>query len=115
VIRADLIKLRQTLLNLLGNASKFTEKGTITLTARRIRSDQINSSAMRTDSQTPGDRIQFSIEDTGIGMTPEQQSKLFQAFSQPDASTTRKYGGTGLGLAISRRFCQLMGGVPVLP
>jgi signal transduction histidine kinase len=108
-IRADLPKIRQTLLNLLGNATKFTAKGRITLSVRRIKrrisSDGVNSAA---DNST--ERIQFSIKDTGIGMTPEQQGKLFQPFSQTDTSTTRKYGGTGLGLAISRRFCQLMGG-----
>ena len=108
-IRADLPKIRQTLLNLLGNATKFTAKGRITLSVRRIKprisSDDVNSAA---DNST--ERIQFSIKDTGIGMTPEQQGKLFQPFSQTDTSTTRKYGGTGLGLAISRRFCQLMGG-----
>jgi signal transduction histidine kinase/CheY-like chemotaxis protein len=109
-IRADLPKIRQTLLNLLSNASKFTDKGRITLSVRRVPGDPIGSSQARTDLQIPGDRIQFSVEDTGIGMSPEQQSKLFQTFSQTDASTTRRYGGTGLGLVISRRFCQLMGG-----
>ena len=94
-IYSDLTKLRQTLFNLLSNASKFTEGGTITLSA-----------APGTDSDT----VVFKVTDTGIGMTPEQLSKLFQAFTQADASTTRKYGGTGLGLAISRKFCQLLGG-----
>jgi signal transduction histidine kinase/CheY-like chemotaxis protein len=105
-IRADLTKIRQTLLNLLSNASKFTDRGKITLSVRRVsgyRGDASEAPAAR-------DRIRFSVTDTGIGMTPEPQGKLFQAFSQTDASTTRKYGGTGLGLAISRRFCQLMGG-----
>ncbi len=105
-IRADLTKIRQTLLNLLSNASKFTDHGKIMLSVRRVsgyRGDASEAPPVR-------DRIQFSVTDTGIGMTPEQQGKLFQAFSQTDASTTRKYGGTGLGLAISRRFCQLMGG-----
>jgi signal transduction histidine kinase len=109
-IRADLVKVRQTLLNLLSNASKFTHKGTITLGVRRLRGTLPESSETQPDSKVPGDRIQFSVRDTGIGMTPEQQSRLFQAFSQTDASTTRKYGGTGLGLAISKRFCQSMGG-----
>jgi signal transduction histidine kinase/DNA-binding response OmpR family regulator len=92
VIRADLTKLRQCLLNLLSNAAKFTEHGTITL--------QISAD----------DRIRFAVSDTGIGMTPEQLGRVFESFSQADDSTTRKYGGTGLGLAISRRFSRLMGG-----
>jgi signal transduction histidine kinase len=96
-MRADLTKLRQTLFNLLSNASKFTERGTVTLRAGR-------------ESVNGGEWISFSVRDTGIGMSPEQTSKLFQAFTQADASTTRKYGGTGLGLAISRKFCQMMGG-----
>jgi len=96
-IRADVTKVRQTLFNLLSNAAKFTQQGQITLTvARTVRDRQ--------------DWVSFRVADTGIGMTPEQMSRLFQAFVQADASTTRKYGGTGLGLAISRRFCQLMGG-----
>ncbi len=97
IMRADLTKVRQTLFNLLSNASKFTERGTITLAVRRI-------------PAPAGDRIAFSVADTGIGMTEEQLGKLFQSFSQADASTTRKYGGTGLGLVISRKFCQMMGG-----
>jgi PAS domain S-box-containing protein len=94
-MRADLTKVRQTLFNLLSNASKFTEHGTITLEVKRERSE---------------DRIVFAVSDSGIGMTPEQMSRLFQEFSQADVSTTRKYGGTGLGLAISKRFCEMMGG-----
>ncbi len=94
-IYSDLTKLRQTLFNLLSNASKFTENGTITLSAAPV---------------PDADTVVFKVTDTGIGMTPEQLSKLFQAFTQADASTTRKYGGTGLGLAISRKFCQLLGG-----
>jgi signal transduction histidine kinase len=96
-LRADVTKVRQTLFNLLSNAAKFTHAGTITLTVA-YKQDQL------------GDWITFCVSDTGIGMTPEQLGKLFQAFVQADASTTRKYGGTGLGLAISRKFCQLMGG-----
>ena len=96
-MRADLTKVRQTLFNLLSNATKFTEKGAITL---RIWKEH-------RDGQ---ERIRFAVQDTGIGMTPEQLGKLFQAFTQADASTTRKYGGTGLGLVISRKFCQMMGG-----
>lgn len=97
-IRADLTKVRQTLFNLLSNASKFTEKGVITLAMKRNQNEQ------------GMERIQMRVSDTGIGMTPEQLGKLFQAFTQADASTTRKYGGTGLGLIISRKFCQIMGG-----
>jgi CheY-like chemotaxis protein len=96
-IHADLTKLRQVLFNLLSNACKFTEKGTITLSARREKSNS-------------EDWFYFSVRDTGIGMTPEQLGKLFEAFQQADASTTRKYGGTGLGLTISRKFCRMMGG-----
>jgi CheY-like chemotaxis protein len=97
VMRADLTKVRQALFNLLSNAAKFTDHGTIWLTVAR-------------ESRDGGDRITFAVADTGIGMSPEQAGKLFEAFSQADASTGRKYGGTGLGLAISRRFCQMMGG-----
>ena len=92
-MRADVTKVRQALLNLLSNASKFTDKGSITLRARR-----------------QGANLVFDVIDSGIGMTPEQVSRLFQAFAQADASTSKKYGGTGLGLALSRKFCQLMGG-----
>ncbi len=94
VMRADLTKVRQTLFNLISNAAKFTEQGTITLAVRR----------------TEGSQLLFSVNDTGIGMTPEQMGRLFQAFTQADNSTSRKYGGTGLGLAISRKFAQMMGG-----
>jgi len=95
-MRADLTKFRQTLFNLLSNASKFTRDGKISLKAFLI-------------SGVPG-KIGVSVEDTGIGMTPEQVNRLFQAFTQADDSTTRKYGGTGLGLVISKRFCEMMGG-----
>ncbi len=96
-MRADVTKLRQTLFNLLSNACKFTERGTVAL---RVGRESVNG----------GEWVSFSVRDTGIGMSPEQTGKLFQAFTQADASTTRKYGGTGLGLAISRKFCQMMGG-----
>jgi DNA-binding response OmpR family regulator len=92
-MHADLTKVRQSLFNLLSNGSKFTEKGSIVLSVDR-----------------QDDRIFFRVSDTGIGMTPEQMSKLFKAFTQADASTTRKYGGTGLGLAITQKFSQMMGG-----
>ena len=92
-MRADLTKVRQALFNLLSNAAKFTEEGAITL-----------------DIWEEGGDLLFAVRDTGIGMTAEQMAGLFEAFSQADASTTRKYGGTGLGLAITRRFCRMMGG-----
>jgi PAS domain S-box-containing protein len=96
-MQADLMKVRQSLLNLLSNACKFTEQGTIRLDASR-------------ETMRGADWLMFRVTDTGIGMSPEQVEKLFQAFSQADASTTRKYGGSGLGLVISQRFCQMMGG-----
>jgi signal transduction histidine kinase/CheY-like chemotaxis protein len=94
---ADVTRVRQVLFNLLSNASKFTSRGTITLD-------------VGPDSDDPEDWLLFRVSDTGIGMTAEQLGKLFQAFTQADASTSRRYGGTGLGLVISRRFCQMMGG-----
>ena len=93
IMHADVTRLRQILFNLLSNATKFTHDGTLTLRVRR-----------------KGERIHFDVQDSGIGMTEEQMGRLFQAFSQADASTTRKYGGTGLGLALSRQFAQMMGG-----
>jgi signal transduction histidine kinase/CheY-like chemotaxis protein len=96
-MRSDQTKLRQNLLNLLSNAAKFTEGGRITLTARRI-------------AAADGDQVQFEVADTGIGMTGEQLERLFVAFSQAGATTSRDYGGTGLGLAITRHFCRLLGG-----
>jgi signal transduction histidine kinase len=96
-LHADSMRLRQALLNLLSNANKFTERGSITVDARHAQEDG-------------RDWVTIAIADTGIGMTPEQMGKLFQEFSQADAATTRRYGGTGLGLAISKRFCQMMGG-----
>jgi signal transduction histidine kinase/DNA-binding response OmpR family regulator len=107
---ADLTKIRQTLFNLLSNATKFTGKGSITLAVRRIHGEPSGSQRTKTNADSTGDRLNFSVTDTGIGMTEEQLGKLFQAFSQADPSTTRKYGGTGLGLVISRKFCQMMGG-----
>ncbi|GAB4429559.1 MAG: hypothetical protein OHK0015_13580 [Chloroflexi bacterium OHK40] len=98
-MHADLTKVRQVLLNLLSNAAKFTDEGVVTLRVARA--------AMAGDGRAA---IIFTVSDTGIGMTPEQLGRLFQDFTQADASTTRRYGGTGLGLSISRRFCQMMGG-----
>jgi hypothetical protein len=92
-MRADVTKLRQALLNLLSNASKFTSQGQILLS-----------------THTEGSSIVLSVADSGIGMSQEQMDRLFEAFAQAEASTSKKFGGTGLGLAISRRFCRLMGG-----
>ena len=97
-IETDKTKLRQNLFNLLSNAAKFTENDEIRLSVRRYRDDE------------RGDLVEFAVSDNGIGMTKEQQAKLFQAFVQVDASTTRNYGGTGLGLAITQHFIKMMGG-----
>jgi signal transduction histidine kinase/CheY-like chemotaxis protein/HAMP domain-containing protein len=96
-MHSDQTKLRQNLFNLLSNAAKFTEGGRITLTVRR-------------QSRPDGDWLEFKVSDSGIGITPEQQQRLFNAFTQADASTTRNYGGTGLGLSITRSFCRMIGG-----
>jgi two-component system, NtrC family, sensor kinase len=98
-MRADQTKVRQTLFNLLSNACKFTEGGTVSLRVRRGWSPKRGA-----------EEIVFEVADTGIGMSEEQVSRLFQDFSQADASTAKKYGGTGLGLALSRRLCRMMGG-----
>jgi signal transduction histidine kinase/DNA-binding response OmpR family regulator len=93
----DQVKVRQALYNLLSNAAKFTHDGSVTLHAQR-------------ETMDDADWIVFCVTDTGIGLTPDKIVKLFQDFTQADASTTRKFGGTGLGLALTRRFCQMMGG-----
>lgn len=93
----DVVKIRQVLINLLSNAAKFTENGLITLTVERNASDH-------------GDRITFRVKDTGLGMSEEQLARLFQRFTQADASTTRRFGGTGLGLAITKAFTDMLGG-----
>ncbi|MEH2139423.1 sensor histidine kinase [Nostoc sp.] len=99
---ADQTRMRQVLLNLLSNASKFTTNGKVMLTVNREKDE------VRLDA--PLGMITFTVTDTGIGMSNHQQQQLFQPFTQGDTSTTKKYGGTGLGLAISRHFCQMMGG-----
>jgi signal transduction histidine kinase/DNA-binding response OmpR family regulator len=96
-IVTDLTKVRQTILNLLSNAAKFTENGAITL-------------SVYSEDRSDVEWMIFEVMDTGIGMSSEQMSRVFEPFSQADASTTREYGGTGLGLAISRQFCHLLGG-----
>lgn len=96
-LSADVTKLKQILLNLLNNATKFTKEGSISLKVKQNVSNKQKN-------------IEFEIMDTGIGMTPEQIKKLFQNFTQADSSTTKKYGGAGLGLAISKRFCEMMDG-----
>jgi signal transduction histidine kinase/DNA-binding response OmpR family regulator len=97
IARSDQTKVRQILLNLLSNAGKFTRQGRVMLAARR-------------STKGDDDCLEFEISDTGIGMTAEQMTKLYSAFSQADASTTRNYGGTGLGLAITKHFCVMLGG-----
>jgi two-component system, sensor histidine kinase and response regulator len=98
-LKGDPGRLRQILLNLLGNAIKFTDEGEINVFLKRRRVAAEGSQF-----------LEFIVEDTGIGMTPEQQSQLFNPFTQVDGSTTRRYGGTGLGLVISKRLVELMGG-----
>ena len=108
-MHADLTKVRQTLFNLLSNAAKFTDHGTIELRVARREpraGDESSSHLSTLDSSL----VTFAVSDTGIGMTEEQLGRLFEAFSQAEASTRSRYGGTGLGLAISRHFCRLMGG-----
>ncbi|NUS37515.1 MAG: response regulator [Lysobacter sp.] len=97
-VRGDPVRLRQVLGNLLSNAVKFTERGTVTVNVRRIGESQAQH------------QLRFEVRDSGIGIPQDAQARLFQAFSQADASTTRLYGGTGLGLAICRRIVDLMGG-----
>jgi signal transduction histidine kinase/CheY-like chemotaxis protein len=93
-MHTDLTRVRQVLLNLLSNAAKFTDGGTITLRVRR----------------GPPAEVVFEVQDSGIGMTPEQLDRLFRAFTQAENTTARRFGGTGLGLTISRTFCRMMGG-----
>jgi signal transduction histidine kinase len=96
-IKTDPTRLRQILLNLVGNAIKFTRAGTVQIVAKLER-------------EGPTGHLRFSIVDSGVGMTTEQQAKLFQPFVQADVSTTRHFGGTGLGLTICRRLAEMLGG-----
>ena len=98
LLKGDAMRLGQVLINYVNNAIKFTETGSITIRVRKI------------EESVSGMVLRFEVQDTGIGMTPEQQSKLFQSFQQADSSTARKYGGTGLGLAISKQLAAMMGG-----
>ncbi len=95
-IMIDPMRLRQILLNLLSNACKFTKEGQVTLRVRKVMDGR--------------GWIELAVSDTGIGMTPEQQAKLFEEFTQADSSTARRFGGTGLGLAITRKLARMMGG-----
>ena len=95
-LTVDPMRLRQILLNLLSNACKFTKDGEVALRGRRVRNGRHG--------------IELSVSDTGIGMTPEQQAKLFEEFTQADATTAQRFGGTGLGLAITRKLARMMGG-----
>ncbi len=90
------MRLRQILLNLLSNACKFTKAGEVKLAARSV--------------SNGSNFVEFAVSDTGIGMTAEQQAKLFEEFSQADATTAQRFGGTGLGLALSRKLARMMGG-----
>ena len=102
-LRGDALRVRQVLTNLVSNAFKFTEKGEVLLKAEAV--DRTG------DASGPGEvLLRISVRDTGIGISADQQARLFQSFTQADSSTTRKYGGTGLGLVISRRLARLMGG-----
>jgi signal transduction histidine kinase/DNA-binding response OmpR family regulator len=96
LLTVDPMRLRQILLNLLSNACKFTKQGEVSLRAREL--------------SDGGNWIEFAVIDTGIGMTPEQQAKVFEEFVQADASTAKRFGGTGLGLSITRKLAQMMGG-----
>src|SRR3546814_5987385 len=97
-VRGHPVRLRQVLGNLVSNAVKFTERGSITI------------NVTRTGETAAQHQLRFEVRDTGIGIAQEAQGRLFQAFSQADTSTTRLYGGTGLGLAISKRIVELMSG-----
>ncbi|HEY9833759.1 MAG TPA: PAS domain S-box protein, partial [Stenomitos sp.] len=109
----DVTRLHQILLNLLSNAVKFTDVGRVqvSVTAHALGNSEPSNLVLSPHSPFPRlYELQFAVQDTGIGISPEQMNRLFKPFSQVDASTSRRYGGTGLGLAISQRLCELMGG-----
>ena len=110
VVRGDPGRLRQVLVNLVGNALKFTEHGEVFLHVTVDGSEAAGDASRLTPSASREFLLRFEVTDTGIGIAPEAQSRLFQAFSQTDGSTTRKYGGSGLGLAICKQLVELMGG-----
>ena len=95
-LNADSVRVKQILLNLLSNACKFTKEGEVALRVRKVADGR--------------NWVEFAVADTGIGMTAEQQAKLFEEFTQVDSSTAQRYGGTGLGLAITRKLARMMGG-----
>jgi CheY-like chemotaxis protein len=99
-VRGDPFRLRQVLLNLLGNAIKFTQQGSVSLLVQSEHAERTTAASL----------VSFHVKDTGIGISADARNRLFQPFSQADGTTTRRYGGTGLGLSISRRLVELMGG-----
>jgi len=107
-IYSDVTRLRQVMVNLLGNAVKFTEEGEVVLSVDSLYADRLEPDGAIAGGPPP--RLHFSIRDTGIGIRPDRIDNLFEAFTQADTSTTRRFGGTGLGLAISRRLSEMMGG-----
>ncbi len=109
-IYGDVTRLRQILVNLLSNAVKFTEKGEVVLSVSVKRNDEERDSDGQMRDVLADYELSFAVRDTGIGISDEGKARLFQSFSQVDASTTRRYGGTGLGLSISKRLAELMGG-----
>jgi len=110
-VTGDETRLRQVLINLLGNAIKFTHAGEVVLTVRRDEASAfVQEQKQALNGQTPNQFLEFAVRDTGIGIAPEQLDKLFQPFVQAGSSTEREYGGTGLGLAISKGLVELMGG-----
>jgi signal transduction histidine kinase len=111
-VYSDSGKIRQILLNVLGNAAKFTAEGVVTLSVKPLDVEQSGSVQCAEPPEQPASPawIRFQVQDTGIGMTPEQLQRVFQAFVQAEESTSHHYGGTGLGLALSQSFCHMIGG-----